>query len=57
MKKILRTKKETIEYFKQLAFEYEKQSYRNDDPTVQAMAQVKSEAYKLVAFEIENNME
>lgn len=57
MQKVLRTKKETIEYFKQLAYEYEKQSYRNDDPTVQAMSQVKSEAYRLVAFEIENNME
>lgn len=57
MKKILRTKKETIEYFKQLSFEYEKQSYRNDDPKVQAIAQAKAEAYRLGAFEIENNME
>lgn len=48
-----RTKQETIEYFKQLAFEYEKDGVRNND----SVALAKSEAYELAAFELEKNME
>lgn len=48
-----RTKQETIEYFKYLAFEFEKQGYRNNDSSALA----KAEAYEIAAFELERNME
>ena len=48
-----RTKQDTIDYFKTLAYEFEKKAYREDD----LIAKGKSEAYRLVVFEIERNME
>lgn len=48
-----RTRQETIDYFKMLAYEFEKKAYREDD----LIAKGKSEAYRLVVFEIERNME
>lgn len=48
-----RTKAETIQYFKQLVFEYEKQADRNDDLVARGIA----EAYELAAFQVERNME
>lgn len=48
-----RTKQETIDYFKRLAYEFEKKACREDD----LIAKGKSEAYRLAAFEIERNME
>ncbi|EOY7170485.1 hypothetical protein NQ830_12530 [Clostridioides difficile] len=47
-----KTKEETVKRFKQLAFEYERYSYRNDDK----IANGKAEAYELAAFQIERNM-
>ena len=53
MENIYRTKEETIAYFKQLSFEFEKEAHRNnDDP----FSEGKAEAYKLAAFELEHNM-
>lgn len=49
----MRTKEETIKYFKQLAFEFSKEAHRNND----SIAQGKSEAYEMAAFELEKNME
>ena len=48
-----RTRQEIIDYFKMLAYEFEKKAYREDD----LIAKGKSEAYRLVVFEIERNME
>lgn len=47
-----RTKKEMIEYFRQLAFEFGKQAHKDND----LIAQGKAEAYELAAFELERNM-
>lgn len=55
--KTLRTKEEQIVYFKNLAHVFEVQAHREDDRIAQAVAHGKAEAYKLCAFEIENNME
>ena len=52
MKKIFRTKDETIKYFKQLAFEFEKEAHRNNNDILKG----KAEAYELSAFELEHNM-
>lgn len=52
MEKTKRTIQETINYFKQLAFEFEKEAHRNND----TIAKGKAEAYTLAAFEIEKNM-
>ena len=48
-----RTKEETVAYFRWLSFEFAKEAHRNND----LIAQGKSEAYELAAFEIEHNME
>ena len=48
-----RTKQETIKYFKQLAHEFDVIAQRNND----LIAKGKAEAYQLVAFELERNME
>lgn len=47
-----RTKQETIDYFKHLAHEYEKDAHRNNNKEAKA----KAEVYELAAFEIERNM-
>lgn len=47
-----RTKEETIEYFKQLAFAFAVIAHRQNDD----VAKGKAEAYELVAFELEHNM-
>ncbi len=52
MEKGYRTKQEMIDYFRHLAFEFEKYATRNDD----LMAKGKAEAYELAAFEIERNL-
>lgn len=48
-----RTKQETINYFKNLAYEFAKEAHRNND----LIAKGKSEAYEIAAFELERNME
>lgn len=53
MEKIYRTKQETIAYFKNLSYEYAKDTHRNND----LIARGKAEAYELAAFELEKNME
>jgi hypothetical protein len=57
MKKTYRTKQETIKYFRQVAFEYEKEAHRNGDKIAKEVARGKAEAYELAAFHIEKNME
>lgn len=52
MERTYRTKEETIAYFKQLSFEFEKQAHRNNDK----IAQAKAEVYELAAFELAHNM-
>ncbi|MFW6024954.1 MAG: hypothetical protein ACOCRX_01295 [Candidatus Woesearchaeota archaeon] len=52
MTKRYRTKKEMIKYFKNLAFQYEKDAYR--DTNLEAKG--KAEAYELAAFELKYNM-
>lgn len=47
------SKEDTINYFKQLASEFEKDSKRYDD----LIARGKAEAYELAAFELQYNME
>lgn len=56
MERSYRTKKETIEYFKTLSYEFSKQAHREEDPTAKARLSGKAEAYELAAFELENNM-
>ena len=53
MIKRYRTRREMIEYFKQLAFNYYKDAamYHND------FLKGKAEAYEMAAFELEHNME
>ena len=51
MKKI-----EKMEYFRKLAFEYEKKSSRTEDRKEEIEFRTKSEAYDLAAFELEKNM-
>lgn len=53
MENTKRTKQETINYFKHLASVFEIQAHRNND----LIAKGKAEAYELVAFELEKNME
>jgi hypothetical protein len=48
-----RTRQETIDYFKKLAYEFAKEAHRNND----LVAKGKAEAYELVVFELERNME
>lgn len=48
------TKPEMIDFFKKMAYEYEKRAHRNnDDPILYA----KAEAYELAAFQLEYNMD
>lgn len=42
-----RTVQETIEYFEQLASEFEKKSYREQDELTKAQYAAKAEAYEL----------
>lgn len=51
-----RAKNEIIEYFRKLAFEYEKEAVRTEDRKEEIEYRAKSEAYDLAAFEIEKNM-
>ncbi|HDK7195010.1 TPA: hypothetical protein PTV74_003317 [Clostridium botulinum] len=53
MENTKRTKQETINYFKNLAYEFAKEAHRNND----LIAKGKSEAYEIAAFELERNME
>lgn len=46
-----RTIQETINYFKNLAYGFAKDAHRNND----LIAKGKSEAYGIVAFELEKN--
>jgi len=47
-----RTRQEEIKYFKQLAYEFERDGHRNnDDPVMMA----KAESYRLAAFDLEHN--
>lgn len=48
-----RTRKEQIEYFRLLAYEFQKEADRNDD----LVAQAKAEAYEISAFELEHCLE
>ena len=48
-----RTRKEQIEYFRLLSYEYQKQAHRNDN----LEAKGKAEAYELSAFELEHCLE
>lgn len=48
----LRTKPETIDYFKQLSYQFGILAHRNND----LMSQAKAEAFELAAFELERNM-
>ena len=48
-----RTKQETIDYFRHLAYEFERQANVNND----LKAEGKAEAYELCAFELEKNMQ
>lgn len=52
-----RTKKETIELFKQYAFDFEVMAVRTDDEKKRIEWYAKSEAYEIAAFELEHNME
>ena len=52
-KRTYRTRKEQIEYFRLLSYEYQKQAHRNDN----LEAKGKAEAYELSAFELENCLE
>lgn len=52
-----RTKTEMIELFKTYAFEFEKDAARTDSDEKRIRALAKAEAYELVAFELEHNME
>ena len=52
----MRTKAETIEYFKQLQYEWEKIAARTDDEEERTRATAKADAYYIAAFEIEHNM-
>lgn len=52
-----RTKQETIEYFNQLSWEYEKSAAREEhDKIAKAKYEAKAEAYKIAAFELTHNM-
>ena len=57
MKRTYRTKQETINYFKQLSYEFSKEAHREKDLTKKAELEGKAEAYELAAFELEHNME
>lgn len=50
-----RTVQETIEYFEQLASEFEKKSHREQDELTKAQYAAKAEAYELAAFELKRN--
>lgn len=52
MENTKRTKQEMINYFKKLSYEFAKDAHRNKD----LIAKGKSEAYEIVAFELEKNM-
>lgn len=51
-----RTKQETIEYFKELSYEYEKMAAREFNDFDKIEYETKAEAYELAAFELERNM-
>ena len=53
MERNYRTRKEQIDYFRLLSYEYQKQAHRNDD----LVAQAKAEAYEISAFELEHCLE
>ena len=55
VKRTYRTKEETIKYFKNLAWHFEKQAYKGNK-LIDPEAKGKAEAYELAAFELERNM-
>lgn len=52
-----RTVEETVEYFEQLASEYDKQASRKQNELTRAQNAAKAEAYELAAFELQHNMQ
>ena len=52
-----RTRQETIDYFMQLAHDYEVEGHRADNDKERWRAFGKAEAYVNAAFEIEHNLE
>lgn len=52
-----RTKQEQIEYFQQLANEYETAAHREEDEATAAILASKADAYEIAAFEIDRNMD
>ena len=50
-----RTVQETIEYFEQLASEFEKKFHCEQDELTKAQYAAKAEAYELAAFELKRN--
>lgn len=57
MERTYRTKEETIKYFEQLSYEFEKQAHKySDEPEASAVFRAKAESYELAAFEVERNM-
>ena len=53
----MRTKAETIEYFEQLQFGWEKIAARTDNEDERIRAEAKADAYYIAAFELKHNME
>lgn len=51
-----RTKQETINYFRTLAFEYEKDAVRTKDHEKEIEFRAKADAFEDAAFQIERNM-
>lgn len=49
-----RTIEETIAYFKQLSYDFEKEAHRHGEDKY---LHGKSEAYRIAAFELEHNLE
>lgn len=52
-----RTKKETIELFKQYAYGFGCDAARTDNPEKRIEYLAKADAYEIAAFELEHNME
>ncbi len=55
-----RDRQEMIEYFKRLAYEFEKEAHeqaKKGNVRASAHALGKSDAYEMAAFELEHNME
>ena len=51
-----RSKAETIELFRQYAYDFAVRAHRTESPEEKARLNGKSEAYEMAAFELERNM-